>query len=105
MSLEENNKILNDAIDNYSILTNNQKKLLKVLVQISVNDQVVASIDDLSKLTNSMRATVATGITLLEKLGIIEISKITGIRFSSCTLNQDKLGEIVSHYQNKKSLQ
>lgn len=104
MSLEENNKLLNEAIDDYSILTNNQKKLLKIMVQIAVNDRVVASIDDLSKLTKTMRATVTAGIALLEKLEIIEVSKLTGVRFSSCTLNQEKLSDIIVHHQNKKSL-
>lgn len=104
MTLSEDNTILYDAIDDYSILTANQKKLLKTLINIAVDGEVVASINDLSRLTNTMRATVSTGLTMLEKIGVIEISKVTGIRFSSCTLKQSKLNEIIAHFQNKKQL-
>jgi len=92
------------AIDNYSLLTKSQKTILKSMIQISIDNEVVASIDDLSKLTSTRRATVSAAINMLEKIGIIEVSQITGIRFSTCMLKQSKLNEVVAHHQKKKQL-
>jgi DNA-binding transcriptional regulator YhcF (GntR family) len=101
---ENNNFILYNAIDEYSIFTANQKKLLRTLIDIAVEDEVVASIADLAKLTQTMRATVKTALDLFEEIGVIEISKITGVRFSACTIKREKLEEIIRHYQKKKDL-
>lgn len=104
MKEEKNNIILYNAIDGYSIFTANQKKLLKILLEISVDNEVVASISDLAKLTSTMRATVKAGLDLFEEIGVIEVPKITGIRFSSCIIKEDKLEEIVTHYKKKNKI-
>jgi len=97
-------ELLFEAIDHYSLFTKSQKKLLKVLIEIAVNDLVISSITDLKKLTQATRITLSTGLDLLESEGMIQISKSNGVKFSSCKLQQPKINDIVVHFQKKADL-
>jgi Fe2+ or Zn2+ uptake regulation protein len=96
-----NLNIINQAIDEYNLLTKSQKKILKSLVQLSVNNEVIITIEELSKINKITRATVSAALELFSKKNIITIPDTTGIRFSSCVINQIKIDEIVQHYNNK----
>ncbi len=98
------NKILSIklAIDHYNVLTKSQKSILKSLVDMAVNNEVVITIEELSKINKATRATVTTALEIFKKNGIIMVSNQTGVRFSSCFINQEKIDEIMKHYTNKR---
>jgi len=100
----QSSNIVNQAIDDYSILTKSQKKILKSLIQLSVNNEVIITIEELSKINQITRATVTAALELFSKKNIITIPNTTGVRFSSCIINQAKIEEIVQHYNNKSKL-
>ena len=100
----QSSNIVNQAIDDYNILTKSQKKILKSLIQLSVNDEVIITIEELSKINQITRATVTAALELFSKKNIITIPNTTGVRFSSCIINQAKIEEIVQHYNNKSKL-
>jgi len=101
--MEYNNLVCN-AIDDYNIFTKSQKKILKSLVELSVDNKVVATIPELMKINGTTRATVATALDFFKQNSFIDVPDMTGIRFSYCTLNAAKLEEIIKHHQNKIKL-
>jgi hypothetical protein len=100
----QSSNIVNQAIDDYNILTKSQKTILKSLIQLSVNNEVIITIEELSKINQITRATVTAALELFSKKNIITIPNTTGVRFSSCIINQAKIEEIVQHYNNKSKL-
>jgi predicted transcriptional regulator len=94
-------KFISKAIDSYSVLTKLQKRILQSLIKLSVNQEVVVTIEELASLNDATRATVSTAIELLKKLNIITIPDVTGIRFSGCSINTNKIKEITEHYNNR----
>jgi len=101
---QDSKKLLFEAIDHYSLFTNAQKNLLKILIEIAVDNLVITSMTDLKKLTKATRITLSTGLDLFEKEGVIEIFKSNGVKFTSCQLQQKKLDDIVIHFQKKAQL-
>jgi len=100
----KNKGIVLEAIDNYSLFNKNQKNILKALVNLSIDGEVITSIADLSQITNLVRATISSALSFLEKNEIIEVIRSRGIVFTGCKINQQKLNEIIIRYQTKKSL-
>lgn len=101
--MEYNNLVCN-AIDDYNIFTKSQKKILKSLVKLSVDNKVVVTIPELMKINDTTRSTVSTSLDFFKQNSFIDIPDTTGIRFSYCTLNNIKLEEIIKHHQNKIKL-
>jgi Fe2+ or Zn2+ uptake regulation protein len=97
----DNKELLLKAIDSYSLFTVTQKKLLKTLVNMAVDNVVVASIVDLRKIINSSRVTIYSALEFFEKEGVIEILNTKGKKFNSYRLKQSKLNEIINHYVKK----
>jgi hypothetical protein len=97
----EYNDLVCDAIEDYNIFTKSQKKILKSLIKLSVNNKVVVTIPELMKINCTTRATVATALDFFKQNSFINMPDLTGIRFSYCTLNVTKLDEIIKHHQNK----
>lgn len=102
-NLEDTEELLNESIDNYSLLNKNQKKLLKALVKISINGDVAVSVKDLSHLINVSSATVLKALLVLEKNNIISNITRRGIIFTGCSINKQKINAIVLHYKTNKS--
>lgn len=100
----QSSNIVNQAIDDYNLLTKSQKKILKSLILLSVNNEVIITIEELSKINQTTRATVTAALSLFSKINIITIPDTTGVRFSTCIINQTKIEEIVQHYNNKSKL-
>lgn len=99
-----NNMDINSAIENYNILTKSQKKILKSLLEIAVNNEVIITIEEIAKINKATRATVTTALEVFKKNDIISVPNQTGIRFSSCIINQDKINQMIDHYNNKMKL-
>ena len=104
MKIIGNKMDINSAIENYNILTKSQKKILKSLLEVAVNNEVIITIEEIAKINKATRATVTTAIEVFKKNDIISVPNQTGIRFSSCIINQDKINQIINHYNNKIKL-
>lgn len=101
--IEYTEELLNKSIDSYSLLNKNQKKLLKAMVKISINGNVAVSVKDLSHLVNVSNATILKALLVLEKNDIINNITRRGIIFTGCSINKQKLNEIILYYKTNKS--
>ena len=102
--IEHTMSLLNTAIDNHSLLNKNQKNVLRALIKLSLDYEVVASIKDLNQLTGVTNTTIASALSFLEKNKIIENLIRRGVIFTGCSINKSKLDEIVIRYNTKKDL-
>ena len=102
--MEHDNTLIKQAIDNYSHFSPNQKEVLNILIDMAVDGQVVANINDICAISTSTRSTVSTAISFLNKYGVIENTNTNGIKFTGCLIKQSKLNEIVLHYNKKTNL-
>ena len=98
----DDNAVLYDAIDNYSLLTNSQKQVLKVMIQIAINDEVAATIKDLQEISKVTRSSISAAVSRFDEQGIIKLYEIRGGKFTGCMLQRNKLQEIIAHYKNKQ---
>ena len=69
--MEHDNTLIKQAIDNYSHFSPNQKEVLNILIDMAVDGQVVANINDICAISTSTRATVSTAISFLNKYELI----------------------------------
>jgi len=92
------------AIQEYSLYTPAQRKLLQILVNLSVDNTVIVTARDLTKAMNTTKVTVYTALELFKKDGVIEVPSSQGVKLTSCRLKQTKLNEIITHYNKKLEL-
>ena len=100
-----NKQILIHAIESYDIYSPNQRKILILLVNTSVNELSSISIDYISKTTNVSKPNVYQNIKKLEKDEIITRIRQVGAKLDSYQLNKEKLDYIIQVYQNKKAIE
>ena len=98
------NNLIKEAINHYSHFYLNQKKVLSILIDMEIDGQVVATINDILQASDSTRATVSTAIAFLNKYGIIKNTNTNGVKFTGCQIIPSKLNEIIAHYNKKKNL-
>ncbi len=96
--------ILYKAIKSHSQFSPNQREILCILLDLQINGEVVANVNDIQKLSKSTRATISTAVSFLNKYGVISNTNINGKKFTGCRLKQEKLDEIVAHYDKKEKL-
>jgi len=96
--------LLRTAINNHSQFSPNQKEILNILIDLSIDNKVIVDINDIIKLSKSTRATVSTAIAFFNNSGIIGNTNLNGKKFTGCQINQEKLNEIISHYTKKTEL-
>jgi len=104
ISKNNTNASLNTAVDDYSLFNKNQKNILKALLQLSINNDVIVSIKDLNKLTGVTNTTISSALSFLEKNNIIEQITRRGVIFTGCKINQLKIDDIMVRYQTKKTI-
>ena len=86
--MEHDNTLIKQAIDNYSHFSPNQKEVLNILIDMAVDGQVVANINDICAISTSTRATVSTAISFLNKYELI--------------INCDQSNIVTNRYFSKK---
>lgn len=97
-------ELLLEAIDNYSLFTQAQRVLLKVLVNINIDNTVTTSVEELSKLAESTKTTIYKSLNLLEEVGAIEKIKGPNKGIGIIKLKINKLNEIQEIYVKKYNL-
>lgn len=93
-----------DAINDYSSFSPNQKKILAVLVRVSVNNQARITISEINQIAGVTRATISNALAYLESEKFIEMVQMKGNRFVGCNLNENRLKEVILHYEAKQNL-
>ncbi len=98
-------ELLMKAIDSYSVYTTRQRILLKILINMALDDVIVISVMELHKLSKTSRPSIYKCIALFEKDEIIEpIKDIDGlVRLNTYRLNSNKVDNIVRHYLKRES--
>jgi predicted transcriptional regulator len=102
--MKNNLTIIKDAIASHSQFSPNQKEIMCLLLDLAIDGEVITNVNDIQKLSKSTRATISTAIAFLNKYGIITNSNVNGKKFTGCYINQDKIDEILLHYNKKKNL-
>ena len=100
----EDKELLLEAIDNYDVYTPSVATVLKILIELSVDDVVIISVLKLSKLTKISRPVVYKALETFEETGIIERIKKPQHKTSCFYLKANKLKHIIEHYKRQKNI-
>ncbi len=89
------------AIDNYACYTKARRKLLKIFVNIALEDISIISVTDLQKITKFSKTSIYRAIRTFKADEMIE-SVLP--RSNIYKINSSKLDVIVRHYLTKQNL-
>jgi DNA-damage-inducible protein D len=92
-------ELLMKAIDNYDLYTPHERKVLKTLLLISIDDVAITSILKLSKLSKVSRPVVYKALAAFIKHELIEEIKDARNILNAFKLKRNKLEEIQKHYE------
>ena len=95
--------LLVKAIDNYDPLTPAHRKVLKVLVDLAVDEVALITVIKLCKISTLSRTLIYQALEVLEKQEFIEVIKtdknVNKSKLNSITLRPDGLESIVKYYE------
>lgn len=99
------NDLLMKAIDSYELYTSSEKAVLKTLIKLSSSDDMaIISVLNLSNISNVSRPIVYKALNILEEHKVIErVNRYKG-RLSCFTVKQNKLNEIIKHYNLRENI-
>ncbi len=97
-------ELLLEAIDHYALLSPTYRRVLKILVQITIDNIAIISIKELTRLVGASRISVYHALDLLEKEKFIEKLNIKGSKIGNFAIKPKKLQEIINHYSIKKNI-
>lgn len=95
-------ELLIKAIDSYDLYTPHERKVLKTLLLISIEDVAITSILKLSKLSKVSRPVVYKALAAFKKHELIEEIKDARNILNAFKLKRNKLEEIQKHYEVQK---
>jgi DNA-binding transcriptional regulator YhcF (GntR family) len=101
MTYFQNLELLDQAIDDYALLNKTQRKVLKALIKVNVEDYSIISIKELGKIVQATATPISNAISKLEKEGIIEDIQRRGVVFTGCKIKQSKISEIINRHKIK----
>ncbi len=96
--MEDKDSLLK-AVDNYDLYTPAEKKVLKTLIEISINNIAIISVKKLTALANISRPIVYKALATLQKDNTIERTIHGTSKKRSFTIKQNKLLEIAQYYK------
>ena len=100
--MEEQELIL-EAIDHYSSLSPSARIILKVLVQVAIDDIAIIRVEDLAKLSKFSKMTVYSCLAALEKEKLMEKASKPRAKLGTYALKSKRFEEIIKRYQLQKS--
>ena len=104
----ENKEKLIEAIDNYHVYSAGYRKILKFLIELSIDDTAHTTVIQLSKISALSREMIYQALDVLKQDGLIEIVKKTKGktgRISRIDLKPYKLNQIVQFYDKQLEVQ
>lgn len=99
-----NKQNLIHAIEDYDVYSLNQRKILVLLVNVSVNQLASVSIDYIVKTVGISKPNVYQNITKLAKDKTIIRIRQKGTKVDAYELCKEKLDYILQIYQNKQTI-
>lgn len=94
--------IILEAIDNYDIYSKNQRKILKTLVAVSLDNLACISVNAISEATNIASNSIYVALRKLENNKCIDRERGSGQKTNIYRINPEKIKEIVTIYDKKK---
>ena len=92
-------ELLIKAIDNYDILTPSHRKVLKILVELCIDDQLITTTIKLSKISGFSRTLIYQALEVFKHLEFIEITTKDKNQLNAVVLKFHKLNDIIKHYE------
>jgi hypothetical protein len=104
-----NNKdqLLN-AVDNYDSYSAGYRKILKLLVELAIDDIAHITVIQLSKISSLSREMIYQALYVFQQDGLIEIVKRTKGKtgtINSIILKPNKLGQLIQFYSKQLEVQ
>ncbi len=93
--------LLIEAIDHYEAYSPSYRKILKTLVELSIDDIVNISVLQLSKLTLLSRETIYQAFNVMEQDNLIEVVKQAKGKISFIALKAITLNKIIQYYNKQ----
>ena len=103
-SIKDKN-LLAIAIDNYELYTSKQKNILKILVNMAIENIATVGTAYLMEKTKLSRPAIYLNLKKFTIEGTINRIRKPGERYNSYELNQKKLDYILQLYKNKKAME
>jgi|Laugresbdmm110sn_2_1035109.scaffolds.fasta_scaffold243233_1 predicted transcriptional regulator len=94
--------IILEAIDNYDMYSNNQKKVLKTLVAVSVDSIAYISVNAIAESIKLAPNSTYVVLRCLENDGCITRDRKQGQKTNAYKISTDKVDHFVRIYQQKK---
>lgn len=94
-----NKEELLEAVDYYNLFTPKYRIVLRTLINLAINNKVIITIKELSKLSGASRIIVYEATRLLEEKQMLEIAKRPHSRLSEFLLKYEYLKKIVEYHK------
>ena len=91
-----------EAIDHYDMYSNNQKKVLKTLIAVSVDNVAYISVNAIAESIKLAPNSTYVVLRMLENDGCIIRERKQGQKTNAYKINIDKVEHFVKIYQQKK---
>jgi hypothetical protein len=101
----DNKEQLIEAIDNYAGYSSGCRKILKLLVELSINDVAYVSVVQLSDISSLSKEKIYQALDLFQKDGFVERNKGKINTTRGITLKSDKLDQLLQFHNKKIELQ
>lgn len=101
----DNKEQIVEAIDNYAGYSSGCRKVLMLLVELSINDIAYVSAMQLSEISSLSREKVYQALDLLQKDGFIEKNRGRINATKGISINSNKLDQLVQFHKKKIELQ
>jgi len=98
----EDKNLIKKAIDKYDVYSPSQREILKLFIDISINNLIEASVRYISERTQLKKSTVYFAINLFLKDGFIQ--RDIGAS-KALVLSENKINYIVEIYKKKYSME
>src|SRR4051812_23562025 len=102
--MDDKQKLIFEAIDNYELYAKSQRDILKLIINLAINDIAVVSVKYVVERTNVARSSVYNIMKNLQNDDVITKFRLKNTRQDSYKINRKKLDYIVQVYSNKKSV-
>lgn len=104
MDTSEKKKLLLAAVEDYELYSISQRAVLKILINVAIDNVASVNISYLTKAAKLSRASIYAIMKQLENDNFIERMRIKGTRHDCFKVNKSKLDHIINIYHNKNSL-
>lgn len=100
----DNKALLIDAINNYDLLTPNERKVLITLIKISVDDIAIINIKKLSEVSKVSRPVIYKALSTYNHYNLLERGDSTRNCMNTFVLKKNNLQNIIKHHLAQRNI-